>query len=389
MPTGGAPTAAATATIPPAHSPESDATADAHALAASSSDATAMPVAATAAAAGAFPAMPVAVSHLLYELLGALHHLLTDAQLTYWLDGGTALGCVRHGGIIPWDDDADISMFAEERARLESEVIARVHRHHQSEGDATGTPSALTLTSTPAPPPPASASRRCPLSRFEFLPTFFGFKFCDRSSPLVPGHPWRYPSVDIFFVDLPKPMTSVAAAAATPAATSSAASLPVSSSPRLPFSSARAQKCWGHMNWRANEVLQAPQLVEVEYVGRPVDGCSEEDEPEEVSPRSHYVFSPSRAHLELHPFGAESAAGLLHLFAPPRAHIAAYLTRCYGGDWPTAAYRIFDHATERKHDAATRKVRVLLQTDDRRPANTKGPLTNLRCVCAMSDCERS
>ncbi len=44
------------------------------------------------------------------KILDELQVLFNKYGLTYYADFGTLLGAIRHGGIIPWDDDVDISM---------------------------------------------------------------------------------------------------------------------------------------------------------------------------------------------------------------------------------------------------------------------------------------
>lgn len=45
----------------------------------------------------------------LYILL-AFDKVCRENNLTYFIDSGTALGAIRHGGFIPWDDDIDVGM---------------------------------------------------------------------------------------------------------------------------------------------------------------------------------------------------------------------------------------------------------------------------------------
>lgn len=51
-------------------------------------------------------------------ILADVGALLDDLGVTWWADYGTLLGALRHGGLIPWDKDADLGILAEDRAKL-------------------------------------------------------------------------------------------------------------------------------------------------------------------------------------------------------------------------------------------------------------------------------
>lgn len=44
----------------------------------------------------------------LYELAHGIHTVFEKHKVVYFLDFGSAVGAMRHGGVIPWDDDLDI-----------------------------------------------------------------------------------------------------------------------------------------------------------------------------------------------------------------------------------------------------------------------------------------
>ncbi len=52
------------------------------------------------------------------EILKYIHYFCQENKIEYCLAYGSVLGAVRHGGFIPWDDDADIYMTAEEYKRF-------------------------------------------------------------------------------------------------------------------------------------------------------------------------------------------------------------------------------------------------------------------------------
>ena len=46
----------------------------------------------------------------LYTILYKFDKAAQQTNVPYWMAAGTALGAVRHGGLIPWDDDGDVYM---------------------------------------------------------------------------------------------------------------------------------------------------------------------------------------------------------------------------------------------------------------------------------------
>ena len=47
---------------------------------------------------------------MLKKLLKLTDKFLKENKITYWLDSGTLLGCIRNKKIIPWDDDIDLGI---------------------------------------------------------------------------------------------------------------------------------------------------------------------------------------------------------------------------------------------------------------------------------------
>ena len=54
----------------------------------------------------------------IYSLLEILSNCFKISNTTYWIISGTTLGSVRHGEMIPWDDDADVAIFQDDLGKV-------------------------------------------------------------------------------------------------------------------------------------------------------------------------------------------------------------------------------------------------------------------------------
>lgn len=55
--------------------------------------------------------------------------LLENHNISFWVEGGTLLGTVRHKGFIPWDDDIDINCWKKDEKKLE-EALKKIPKKY-------------------------------------------------------------------------------------------------------------------------------------------------------------------------------------------------------------------------------------------------------------------
>ena len=60
----------------------------------------------------------------LLRLLIEFDRLCEENGIRWWLDSGTLIGAVRHGGFIPWDDDLDVCILAEDYPKIRKALSA-------------------------------------------------------------------------------------------------------------------------------------------------------------------------------------------------------------------------------------------------------------------------
>ena len=79
-----------------------------------------------------------AIQDRMLQIIVEVDRIFRKHNIEYWLDGGTLLGAIRHGGFIPWDDDLDINVRMKDMPlirRVLSEELPPDYVYHGSHND--------------------------------------------------------------------------------------------------------------------------------------------------------------------------------------------------------------------------------------------------------------
>lgn len=60
-----------------------------------------------------------------YEILYVVDRVMTKFKIDYSIACGTLLGALRHGGLIPWDDDLDVMVFDPDQEKMFDPMVIR------------------------------------------------------------------------------------------------------------------------------------------------------------------------------------------------------------------------------------------------------------------------
>ena len=65
------------------------------------------------------------------RILKEIDRVCRELGITYFLDSGSVLGALRHGGFIPWDDDIDVGMLRKDYDKLLSVFTNELGEHYE------------------------------------------------------------------------------------------------------------------------------------------------------------------------------------------------------------------------------------------------------------------